>query len=118
METEATAKNVLLIKHLKIRRHLISFSFLPFYFRVCDFSTISEPGTGLDCGTAQRDMSRKNGGGVGWCGGAVASCHSLLSKRLEQAILITGHQPSPTHDTYSKNTAKTNKIIQLFQCLP
>ena len=42
-------------------------------------------------GTAQRDMSRKNGGGVGWggvgwCGGAVASCHSLLSKRLEQAI--------------------------------
>ena len=37
-------------------------------------------------GTAQRDMSRKNGGGVGWCRGAVASCHSLLSKRLEQAI--------------------------------
>ena len=72
METEGTAKNILLIKHLKIRRHLISFSFLPFYFRVCDFSTISEPGTGLDCGDgAERYEQEKRGwGGVvwGWCG--------------------------------------------------
>ena len=90
METEATAKNILLIKHLKIRRHLISFSFLPFYFRVCDFSTISEPGTGLDCGDGPEryEQEKRGWGGVvwEWCGGAVASCHSLLSKRLEQAI--------------------------------
>ena len=37
-------------------------------------------------GTAQRDLSKENGGGVGWRVGAVTSCHSLLSKRLEQAI--------------------------------
>lgn len=86
METEATAKNILLIKHLKIRRHLISFSFLPFYFRVCNFSTISEPGTGLDCGDgAERYEQEKRGwGGVVWgCCGFVSQS---TIERLEQAI--------------------------------
>ena len=125
METEATAKNILLIKHLKIRRHLISFSFLPFYFRVCDFSTKSKPGTGLDCGDgAERYEQEKRGwGGVVWeCCGFVSQSTIETSGTTSGITSVfdtnTGPQPSPTHDTYSKNTAKTNKIIQLFQCLP
>ena len=110
METEATAKNILLIKHLKIRRHLISFSFLPFYFRVCDFSTISEPGTGLDCGDGPEryEQEKRGWGGVGWGGVGVLWLRvTVYYRNVWNRLLIT-----------SVFDAKTNKIIQLFQCLP